>query len=355
MAQELSTVETAMALHAGGFNGLSILLNLIRSPLLIPKRTHQILHLLSFISKMRSSNKQQHNNNKSKKSSQFRAYPGGMEGFRVNTTTTRPTDRLAPNLQTYPDTLNVPFRYADDIILTCTSGAAGQAQFRLNSLFDPDLTGIGNQPRYFDTMCGASSGNAPYSSYRVSRARVRVLIYCMNSSVTGFGHIYARVSKSSSLLSPTIDVSYYSEGPDIASTLVTNDQSSNNMAVFEFNVNIAKIFGSRNANAMDDLRAEYNANPVDVVFLEIGARPFDITTSTTYRGVVEIIYQTQLSGLNIPTLSLYDPISPVTVSSASSHNTNEEAVDTLTIAPVKPVAPPRMNGGLARSTNHVRR
>jgi hypothetical protein len=300
------------------------------------------------------SNKSSNNTNRSNNpnNKHFRNLRGSMEGVSIRTTGLRPTDKLLPNLQTYPDALNVPFRYMDDIILTCTSGAAGQAQFRLSSLYDPDLTGLGNQPRYYDTMLGASSGSAPYSSYRVSKARVRVLIYCMNSSTTAFGHIYARVSRDSTLLSPTIDPSYYSEGPDLASTLVTNDQSSNNMAVFEFNINIAKFFGARSTNQMDNLRALYNANPVDNVFLEVGARPFDLTTSTTYRGTVEIVYQAQLSGLNVPALSLYTPSSPVTVTSSALASI-EESVKQKNVAAkpsISSVLFPTPGGG---STNSI--
>jgi hypothetical protein len=63
------------------------------------------------------------------------------------------------------------FNYTDTVNIASSSGSLAQKQWRLNSLFDPDFTGTGHQPRYFDQLCG---GAGPYSKYRVTHANVTV-------------------------------------------------------------------------------------------------------------------------------------------------------------------------------------
>ena len=57
--------------------------------------------------------------------------------------------------------------YSDQFQLTCTAGALQQYTFAMNGLYDPNLTGTGSQPRYFDTLCGANTTAAPYRAYVV--------------------------------------------------------------------------------------------------------------------------------------------------------------------------------------------
>ena len=47
-------------------------------------------------------------------------------------------------------------------------------EYRGNSCQDPDLTGIGAQPRYFDTFCGPQDSSAPYGNYNVLASKIIV-------------------------------------------------------------------------------------------------------------------------------------------------------------------------------------
>ena len=71
----------------------------------------------------------------------------------------------------FPDKLTTKLRYVSHNSLSGAGQAIGYHVFRLNSLFDPDLTGTGHQPMYFDQFCGPV-GSAPYSKYRVTFAKV---------------------------------------------------------------------------------------------------------------------------------------------------------------------------------------
>ena len=73
----------------------------------------------------------------------------------------------------FPDRMVTKLRYVDNFNLTGSAGVVGANVFRLNSCFDPDLTGVGHQPMYFDQFCGAA-GTGPYGRYRVTSAKATV-------------------------------------------------------------------------------------------------------------------------------------------------------------------------------------
>ena len=50
-----------------------------------------------------------------------------------------------------------------------TAGALQQYTFAMNGLYDPNLTGTGSQPRYFDTLCGRTP--PPRRTVRTSSRR----------------------------------------------------------------------------------------------------------------------------------------------------------------------------------------
>lgn len=79
----------------------------------------------------------------------------------------------------FPTVMYRKLAYTDDT-LRLVQGAGDTCayiEYRGNSLNDPDLTGVGNQPRYYDTLVGAAGGTAPYRSYNVLASKIIVDIY----------------------------------------------------------------------------------------------------------------------------------------------------------------------------------
>jgi hypothetical protein len=75
----------------------------------------------------------------------------------------------------FPDQLKCTLKYKETGI--SFSGATPAAQvYRVNSLFDPNLTGIGHQPNYFDQL------TAVYGQYLVTAAKVSARIINENNS-----------------------------------------------------------------------------------------------------------------------------------------------------------------------------
>lgn len=52
----------------------------------------------------------------------------------------------------FPDKVICTHKYHTFVSVTGTLGATGSYQFRANGMYDPDLTGLGHQPLYFDQI-----------------------------------------------------------------------------------------------------------------------------------------------------------------------------------------------------------
>lgn len=70
----------------------------------------------------------------------------------------------------FPTKIITILRYIDLYGLTSTAGGIAQQVFSLNSVFDPDVTGVGHQPLYFDRYA------AIYNNYRVLGSRITAQI-----------------------------------------------------------------------------------------------------------------------------------------------------------------------------------
>lgn len=75
---------------------------------------------------------------------------------------------VGPTNYGFPDRLQTKLQYCDVVQLQASAGSPGIHQFRLGSLFDPDFTGVGHQPQWFDTFATV------YQKYRVLRSKITV-------------------------------------------------------------------------------------------------------------------------------------------------------------------------------------
>lgn len=86
-------------------------------------------------------------------------------------------ERRVVNVRTsigFPDSEVAKIRYSDQITVTGTTYA--QYTFRGNSVFDPDESGIGHQPMYFDQYA------AVYSKYKVTASSCKVTVANYNAT-----------------------------------------------------------------------------------------------------------------------------------------------------------------------------
>lgn len=82
----------------------------------------------------------------------------------------------------FPAKIITQLRYLHIIRLSSISGSISTNVYAMNSPFDPDVSGVGHQPMYYDTYAGI------YQSYRVLGSRLRARFSPQpGATVTDFG------------------------------------------------------------------------------------------------------------------------------------------------------------------------
>jgi hypothetical protein len=201
-------------------------------------------------------------------------------------------------VMTFPEKGRFRMRYADSFSLVTTTVPSSQVM-NLNSLYDPDSTGTGHQPRYFDTLVGATGGAQPYSQYRVLSCRFIVKFNTVASNTTAF--VAARVRNNNGSVSSFSSSQQYAEWPHTQYTTLTGAGGLGGMCTMEKTVNMAVASGKMLRDGT--LSAAYNASPANLIQLELSTIAYDASTSLTVNVFVELIFDCELYDLNEPTVS----------------------------------------------------
>lgn len=89
----------------------------------------------------------------------------------------RPRIRSQVNLgMSIPDKMTITHKYRELVQLSTAAGGMGRYSFSCNGMFDPNLTGTGHQPMYFDQL------SALYNHYTVIGAKIKVRLVPYNQS-----------------------------------------------------------------------------------------------------------------------------------------------------------------------------
>lgn len=80
-----------------------------------------------------------------------------------------PRSMSIPNIGVgFPDKIKVTHRYVDNFAMAQSAGLKAKYNIRCNGLFDPNTTGIGHQPAWFDTM------KEIYDHYYIVASRIKI-------------------------------------------------------------------------------------------------------------------------------------------------------------------------------------
>lgn len=173
--------------------------------------------------------------------------------------------------------------YVEKIVLSGLSSF--DYQFRLNSLFDPNLTGTGHQPKGFDQLA------ALYNRYRVYRAKYRVTFAQTSNTIP----LYCGAA-------PTNTLTGFTDITDHAETAFCNyivAVNSNPLPTGDFtgSVDLAVLNGkSRVAYAADDTtQALVSTNPAEQLNLHVMVQTLDNSTNVSMTFIVQIWYDCEFS------------------------------------------------------------
>ena len=197
----------------------------------------------------------------------------------------------------FPPVIRRKLVYSTQIALTqATAGIPVHHIFRATSLFDPDYTGVGSQPRYYDTICGANNTTAIYSKYRVLRASISCKVFPTTSSATDGNSIVSIIPVIDYLFQPS-SLKEMVERPNCRYVSMTGLGSWKPYTVKSHMVP-HKFLGYKDAKDADNLIGPYNNNPTSngYFIISLCAVPFlGIATSTI---MVKIVYDAEFWDLN---------------------------------------------------------
>lgn len=211
------------------------------------------------------------------------------EGGRYRTTIARNPGPLGVADQTL-----VPLKYSQQIAITSTAGALATHIFSGNSCFDPDVSGTGHQPYFFDQWAQF------YADYTTLGSRIK--ISPVDAAPTPVGKVITIVPSDGKVAFVTGDQDRIVEQPYAKTKLY---QASSNMVTMTSYMSTGKIYGLRKDRVNTDsiFIASTGASPTGEWYWHIGMSPCQTADSCSVQMLVEITYYVKFSSRNRPNSS----------------------------------------------------
>lgn len=209
------------------------------------------------------------------------SYPrgtGGSAAGSYNKIYRRPRNKTTVNVGLgFPKKLLMTHKYSQVIVPTCTSGALQTYSFSCNSLYDPDVSGVGHQPMYFDQL------TALYDHYTVIGSQVTIKV--SHLVPTNYSARVGCMINDDSTVTPT-SMNSLCENSLAKHRLLASGQT--NPVIFNLKWSAKKTFGG-SILANDNLQGSNSASPSEQSMYSIFVQPTDEITTNSY--VVEVLFK----------------------------------------------------------------
>lgn len=176
------------------------------------------------------------------------------------------------------------------------AGVAGVHVWSLNSLFDPDRTGVGHQPAGFDEMMSV------YEHYTVYGVKYRVSWYSVDTT----NEMLGGVSVNDSVTAQSDPRVYMENGQTQWAVAANKNNNGDRIRNFSGYIDLAKVHGHKRDTYLDEsqYQGSASANPGDEAFLHCWVAPANATSDlSTSVWVVELQYYVMLAGGKFKQLS----------------------------------------------------
>lgn len=180
----------------------------------------------------------------------------------------------------FPKRLVATLKYGGTFTITSTNSLAGFYQFSCNGLYDPNITGTGHQPMYFDNLM------AVYDHYTVIGSKVTATVV-PNSASDGPGAFSIFINDDTTTSAGTFisDVSEQSSGTPI--TVLPIGQSMPLKVVKTWSAK--QTFGG-SVLGNDNLQGTASANPLEQSYYQFAYQDLRAAGTSTVTVIVNIEY-----------------------------------------------------------------
>jgi hypothetical protein len=188
-----------------------------------------------------------------------------------------------------PDRLRCKLKYISTSNFGNSPTPSAQV-FRVNSLFDPDLTGTGHQPSFYDLLSGG------YSKYIVLGTWAKVTLSNNSASVTFTGTAVYSDNDASSQTEETLSESRYAMTAQLG--LATGGASTRTLE-FPY-MPMWKLHGIPPAGLESDpnMYSGTSSNPTDPAFFYFKVAASDLTTAGIVTWKVELLFDCVFKDVN---------------------------------------------------------
>ncbi len=197
-----------------------------------------------------------------------------------------------------PDSLDINLPYVDNIAITAPSG--GQAAvhvFSLNGMYDPDITGVGHQPRGFDQWCGTENSQGMYHHYLVKGAKVEIT-FC------NYGNDPVRVGATfKDRQTISTNPADYVESADAEYVICGKEGSGQEIRKITLYWSGRKWFGKPNLDTERDLMGSPTSNPIEQAYLHVFCGNMIGLSDTSVRFDIKISYACGFKSPTTPAMS----------------------------------------------------
>lgn len=187
----------------------------------------------------------------------------------------------------FPDQYRCVFKYAENLYFNLTNNSH---IFSMNNLFDPNVTGTGGQPIWYDQLV---SSTGPYLSYRVLASRIRCTFVPDAASIPAF----CSVTPTDAAAVPIGATPADAVGNTRIKWGIINEGVSAATKTLTQYATVAQVSGVKKSVVRDSatFQALWNASPADQTFWAIQVNAMDASSTCSVRCLVQIEYYTQLA------------------------------------------------------------
>ena len=189
-------------------------------------------------------------------------------------------------------TTRATFRYSEAVTITSNAvqGALGTHVFSANGAYDPNVTGVGNQPRGFDELM------ALYDQYTVVKSSINVRFMNQGNSRPYVGIM---VRDTNSVSSTVTDMMEY--GDSKVSALPLQRLSEDKPGGFIMSsCDVAKFSGSKDVLDNPELKGGAAKNPDEGIFYHICAGSVSDSAAQSVDALVTVTYEVVLHEPKLP-------------------------------------------------------
>lgn len=195
--------------------------------------------------------------------------------YAKKSTTLANNSALAP----IPPRFVTKMKYAESFVLSGT-GLRTQ-QMNLNSLFDPNRSGLGHQPYGFDQLCGPA-GSALYNRYRVYRVDYVVVV------ANDVYNIHYAVLNTNDASPPIGNVSEARENPRCQYAC---QNPGGTLKKITGSINLASLMGRTKTQytTSDNYQSVYSASPNELAVMNIYAQGLNDDVGVSMSHTVNVL------------------------------------------------------------------